>query len=110
MATVKEALSITAQDLAALASSAGKAAELLKAMSNENRLMILCSLMDGELSVSELNKRVPLSQSALSQHLAALRKAGLVATRRESQTIFYSVQSQAALEIIVVLKNTFCPE
>lgn len=91
-----------------LARNTAKAAELLKAMGNQNRLIILCSLLDGELSVGKLNALTPLSQSALSQHLAALRKAGLVSTRRESQAIFYRLSSDAALNIIHVLKNTFC--
>lgn len=92
-----------------LAKSASNAADLLKAMSNENRLMILCSLLENELTVGELNALVPLSQSALSQHLAALRRAELVATRRESQTIYYRINSDAVLQIILVLKNVFCP-
>ena len=86
-----------------MAANAGKAAALLKAMSNENRLLILCVLLDQELSVGEINARVPLSQSALSQHLAALRREALVSTRREGQSIFYRVNSGAAL------KKTFCP-
>ena len=98
-----------AQDLQKLAESADEAAALLKAMSNPNRLMILCSLLDNELSVSELNALIPLSQSSLSQHLAALRKAELVRTRRESQTIFYSIQGDSVLTIILTLKQLFCP-
>ena len=66
---------------------AGEAAGFLKALGNEQRLMILCSLLAGPLSVGELNERVDLSQSALSQHLALLREAGLVETRREAQSI-----------------------
>ncbi len=99
---------MTQEERQQLARKAGRAAELLKAMSNQNRLMILCALLDGELSVGELNALTPLSQSALSQHLAALRKAELVSTRRESQTIFYCISSDAALNIILVLKDTFC--
>lgn len=108
-ASMKSQKTVMNKDLEQLAQNAGKAAGLLKAMSNENRLMILCSLLDGELSVSDLNSCVPLSQSALSQHLAALRKAELVSTRREAQTIYYRVQSSAALQIIMVLKDTYCP-
>lgn len=62
-----------------------QAAVFLKALSNENRLLILCHLLEGEMSVTALNEKLPLSQSALSQHLAVLRKDNLVATRRESQ-------------------------
>ncbi len=100
---------MTIEERAELAKNAGNAAGLLKAMSNENRLMILCSLLENELTVSELKARVPLSQSALSQHLAALRNADLVSTRREAQTIFYRIKSDAVLQIIMVLKNVFCP-
>ena len=85
------------------------AASLLKAMANEHRLMILCTLLDTELCVSELNERVPLSQSALSQHLASLREAGLVSTRKESQTVYYQVNGTEASKIIAVLQSIYCP-
>lgn len=85
------------------------AAALLKALSNENRLMILCTLIAGEMSVGELNARVPLSQSALSQHLAGLRETGLVATRKEAQTVYYSLQGEKAQKIIAVLQSIYCP-
>ena len=88
---------------------ASQAAELLKKMANPSRLMILCSLSEGELSVGELNERVTLSQSALSQHLAALRKADLVDTRREAQTIFYSLKGNHAMKVVAVLQDIFCP-
>jgi ArsR family transcriptional regulator, virulence genes transcriptional regulator len=88
---------------------AREAANLLKAMANEHRLMIMCTLMDGELCVGELNERVPLSQSALSQHLASLREAGLVSTRKESQTVYYSVNGTEASKIIAVLQSIYCP-
>jgi DNA-binding transcriptional ArsR family regulator len=89
---------------------ASEAANFLKKMANPNRLMILCSLIEGELSVGELNDRVPLSQSALSQHLAGLRKAELVSTRREAQTIYYSLKGDHAIKIVSVLQDIFCPE
>jgi DNA-binding transcriptional ArsR family regulator len=94
-----------ARDMNAHAESA---ARLLKAMANPSRLQILCVLGEGELSVGSLNERVPLSQSALSQHLGVLRQDGLVATRRESQTIYYRVQPGPALEVIRVLHGHFC--
>ena len=97
-------------ELQQLAQNADKAASLLKAMSNTNRLMILCALLDSELSVNELNQMIPLSQSALSQHLSALRKAELVSTRREAQTIFYRIQGKAPLAVIMTLKQLFCPQ
>jgi DNA-binding transcriptional ArsR family regulator len=87
---------------------AESASRLLKAMANPNRLQILCVLGEGELSVGALNQRIPLSQSALSQHLAVLREDGLVATRRESQTIYYRVQPGPALDVIRVVHGHFC--
>ena len=95
-------------DIAELRSNAGQAAELLKAMSNENRLIILCHLGEKELSVSELNQYIDLSQSSLSQHLARLRNDGLVKTRRESQTIFYSIANQSVVRLIGFLQQEFC--
>jgi ArsR family transcriptional regulator, virulence genes transcriptional regulator len=88
---------------------AAAAASLLKAMANEHRLMILCSLLDKELCVSDLNGMVPLSQSALSQHLASLREAGLVSTRKEAQTVYYRVNGKEASQIIAVLQSIYCP-
>ena len=85
-----------------------KVAELLKNMSHPSRLMVLCHLMKGECSVSDLNQTVPLSQSALSQHLANLRKAGLVATRRESQVIYYRLKSQNVSKILETLYEIYC--
>lgn len=99
---------MSAMNPAEMAEHAENAAEFLKKMANANRLMILCSLSEGELSVTELNERVPLSQSALSQHLAALRKAELVITRRESQTIYYSLQGTSAMQVVAVLQEIFC--
>ena len=72
--------------------------------------MILCSLQDTEMNVSQLNEAVPLAQSALSQHLAALRKANIVATRRESQTIYYRVIDKDAVTLLATLYGLFCKE
>ncbi|SHK06484.1 ArsR/SmtB family transcription factor [Halomonas caseinilytica] len=80
-----------------------QASALLKAMANDNRLRILCLLAGAELSVTELNQRLALSQSALSQHLAILRREELVATRRASQTIYYSLQGEHANTLIEAL-------
>lgn len=91
-----------------MADNAQKAEALLKMMANKNRLMILCSLMEEELSVSELNETVPLTQSALSQHLASLRKANVVATRREGQTIYYKVVDDKVKAILLKLYQLFC--
>lgn len=97
-------------DMSAMAEHAAEAAELMKQLSNQNRLMIVCSLVEGELSVGELNERVPLSQSALSQHLANLRNSGLVETRREGQAIYYRLQGDRATRVIGLLKDMFCPD
>lgn len=80
---------------------------LLKAIANENRLMILCHLIGQEMSVSELNERLDLSQSALSQHLAVLRRDRLVQTRRESQTIYYSLHGDKAMHLISTLHRLY---
>jgi DNA-binding transcriptional ArsR family regulator len=83
---------------------------LLKELANENRLMIMCALSEAEMSVSELNERIDLSQSALSQHLARLRTQGMVQTRRRGQTICYSLaEDTQALPIICLLHDMFCP-
>lgn len=79
------------------------ATALLKAMANENRLRILCLLDGVELSVSELNAKLSLSQSALSQHLAILRREDMVTTRRASQTIYYSLHGNSARTVIEAL-------
>ena len=87
---------------------ASDAAGLMKALGNESRLMILCILAEGERSVGELNEVVPLSQSALSQQLARLRQQGLVETRRESQTIYYSLSDGPADRVITLLHDIYC--
>lgn len=87
--------------------NAQAASALLKAMSNQTRLMILCQLLHGERTAGELDKLTSLSQSALSQHLAVLREHGLVQTRRESQNIHYSIEGDKAKAIIEVLYRIF---
>ncbi len=94
----------------AFISEAASAASLLKSMANEHRLMILCRLGGGELSVGALLKGSELSQSALSQHLAVLREEGLVATRRDGQTIFYRIAKPAAHQVIETLSAIYCRE
>lgn len=84
------------------------AAGLMKALGNESRLMILCTLAEGERSVGDLNAMIPLSQSALSQQLAKLRGQGIVNTRRESQTIFYSLAQGPADRVINLLHDIYC--
>ena len=100
--------SAAALQLDEMATHAGEAARLLRALANPHRLMVLCVLSQGECSVGELNTHLPLSQSALSQHLAVLRTDGLVATRRESQTVYYSVPDGIALDLIRVLHDRYC--
>lgn len=95
-------------DLAAMEAHAGDAARLLRSLGNPHRLLVLCMLSAGELSVGALNESLPLSQSALSQHLAVLREEGLVSTRRDGQTIYYSVPAGPALAILEVLHATYC--
>jgi len=97
-----------APSLAAMATHADAAARLLRALANPHRLMVLCVLSEGELAVGELNERVPLSQSALSQHLAVLREDGLVATRREAQAVFYRLNPGPAPAIIRTLHDLYC--
>jgi DNA-binding transcriptional ArsR family regulator len=91
-----------------MAEHASDAAGLMKALGNESRLMILCMLADQERSVGELNESIPLSQSALSQQLARLRQQGIVKTRRESQTIYYSLADGPADRVIHLLHDIYC--
>lgn len=98
-------------DPAVMASNASQAAALMRALSNERRLLLLCHLISvGELSVGQLADRVGLSQPALSQHLAKLREEGLVDFRREAQTLFYRVADERTGKVLDVLQGIFCPE
>ena len=94
--------------VAAVHEHATEATALLKALANDQRLLVLCALLDGPLSVGGINERVPARQSALSQHLGVLRTAGLVTTRRQSQTIYYALAPGPALKIMEVLYDAFC--
>lgn len=87
---------------------AAEAAELLRALANEQRLMILCHLVPGPLSVGELNTRVPLSQSALSQHLAVLRASGILVSEREAQTVRYSLPEGLVTRLLGILHEEYC--
>lgn len=96
-------------DLKRLAKQAGEAAQLLKLLGNEKRLLVLCFLAArGEMTVGELVDVAKLSQSALSQHLARLRADGLVTFRRNSQTLHYRVADKRAMRVLKVLKDIFC--
>ena len=103
--SVSEPRTFSYQDMQA---SAASASNLLKSMANESRLMILCQLVEGERSVAEILKDIPLGQSALSQHLAILRRERLVTTRREGQSIFYSLASHEVRAIIATLHDLYC--
>jgi ArsR family transcriptional regulator, virulence genes transcriptional regulator len=90
---------------------AAEAASLLRMLSNESRLLVLCHLaQSGELAVGELVQRIGLSQSALSQHLARLREEGLVANRKEAQSVYYRICDPRAQQILALLHDIFCPE
>ncbi|MDF1609763.1 metalloregulator ArsR/SmtB family transcription factor [Hoeflea sp. YIM 152468] len=91
-----------------LESHSEEAADLLAAMGNQKRMMILCNLAKGEMQVGTLAQRVDLSQSALSQHLAKLRTRQLVKTRREAQSVYYSINSEPVLEMLRTLANIYC--
>ena len=108
-ATVTDtALGLTRTQVARLRGSAVRVTDLLKAMANPSRLMILCQLAEGEKSVGEMERVVGLSQSGLSQHLAVLRRKRIVATRREAQSIYYSLASKEVEEIMAALYRVFC--
>lgn len=95
-------------DVAALEERAEEAAALLAALANPKRLLVLCHLVDGERSVGDLAAIAGISQSALSQHLAKMRMQGLVATRREAQTIYYRLASAKVGILIETLYRLFC--
>jgi len=99
----------TPSDFSDLAGRAADAAGLLKLLANERRLLILCHLAGaGELSVGALADLVGLSQSALSQHLALMRQQGLVAFRRDGQTLHYAIHDPAAARFLAMLKDIYC--
>lgn len=95
-------------DIARLQDKAGEAAQLLDAMANPKRLLILCNLLDQEMHVSQLEERVGLAQSALSQHLAKLRAWGLVQARRDGQQVHYSLASDAVRQVLATLYGIYC--
>ena len=95
-------------DLNQMALSATRASALMKTLGHKDRLMILCHLAAGEKSVGQIADLLEIPQSPLSQHLSRMRKEGLVDTRREAQTIFYSLKSGEASRIVEVLYELFC--
>ncbi len=90
--------------------SAAEACDFLKALANEQRLLILCLLADGEMSVTQLEDALQLRQSAVSQQLARLREQELVTSRRQGKTILYSLAGEAANEFLGLLHKLFCPK
>ena len=97
-------------DLARLRGAAGQAVGALKLLANEDRLLLLCQLSQGELCVSDLEEQLDIHQPTLSQQLGVLRTEGVVATRRQGKNIFYSVADPAVLEILTVLYRLYCPK
>lgn len=98
------------ESLGKIQENARRAGALLKSMSNRHRLMVLCLLAPGEKCVGDLEKIIGLSQSALSQHLARLRRDELVKTRREAQTIYYSLNGKEAGAVIKTLHTLYCED
>ncbi len=88
--------------------NATEAAELLKNLANPSRLLILCALVTREHTAGELEELVGLSQSAVSQHLARLRSQGIVATRREGQSIYYALSDDSAKRILETMHDIYC--
>ena len=88
--------------------AADSASNLLKALANRHRLLIICQLIDGERSVGDLAEFLGLRDSTVSQHLALLRKDGLVSARRDAQTIYYSIASDPAREVLTALYRVYC--
>lgn len=101
-------MALQVNDAKELTAKANEAAQLLTALANQHRLAILCELVEGERSVGALVPAVGLSQSALSQHLAKLRAAGIVATRRNAQMIYYRLASDAAGSVMTTLAQIYC--
>ena len=99
---------LSARDAKAMRRNAGQAASMMRVLSHEARLSVLCDLLTGERSAGELVETSGLSQSALSQHLARLREEGLVTTRREAQTIFYRLSDPKAERLIGMLHELYC--
>jgi len=91
-----------------IANNAQKAAAFLKGIANAHRLLILCQLAQGEKSVSALIEETGIAQTSMSQHLAKLKKEGIVTFRRDHRTLYYSICNAAVLEIMQVLHGAFC--
>ena len=97
-------------DPAALRQAAGQAVTVLKTLANEDRLLLLCQLSQGEMCVSDLEESLDIHQPTLSQQLGVLRNEGLVATRREGKRVYYSVADPNALRVLELLYHLYCPK
>lgn len=97
-------------DIEQLRDNADAAGQLLKALGNPDRLLLLCQLVRGEMNVGELEERLNIVQPTLSQQLGVLRREGLVDTRRDGRQIYYSISSVQALAVIQTLYGIYCPE
>ena len=97
-------------DAQKMARAAQKASELMKTLGHKDRLMVLCHLTNGEKSVGELAGLLDIPQSPLSQHLARMRKESLVTTRREAQTIYYTIASGEAARFVTLMHELYCSE
>jgi len=101
-------LNSTEMDLEKLRDNAGDAGQLLKALGNPDRLLLLCQLVEGEMNVGELERRLQIVQPTLSQQLGVLRREGMVDTRRDGRQIYYRISSPDALAIIKTLHELYC--
>ncbi|MDX1802490.1 MAG: metalloregulator ArsR/SmtB family transcription factor [Alcanivorax sp.] len=101
---------MTIADLQLLHTNADAASQLLKALANPGRLLLLCQLTEGELSVSELEDATGISQPSLSQQLGVLRREGLITPRREGKQVHYRVADRRALAVLTTLYQLFCKE
>ena len=95
-------------ELEVMQENAGRAADLMKLLGHPHRLMILCQLKEGECSVGELSEKIGINQSPLSQHLARMRHEGVVTSRREAQTVYYSLAGPEVAAVISLLYELYC--
>ena len=95
-------------DLEIMQENASRASELMKLLGHPHRLMILCELNQGECSVGELSEKIGIAQSPLSQHLARMRHEGVVSSRREAQTVYYSLAGAEVGAVISLLYELYC--
>lgn len=107
---VNQQMQVTDQSIDEMKEAAEKACEMMKILSHPDRLMVLCQLKEGEMSVGELAKTVGIAQSPLSQHLSRMRLQGIVKNRREAQSIFYSLDNSEVEQIIDLFYAMYCSD